>query len=63
LRTGGPLPVSTYDERIESLTVDDLRRFAERYIVHQPKVLGVLGAPELMSVIGGWMQRFASPGL
>jgi zinc protease len=41
----------TYRERMNSLTLDDLRRFAERYLINRPEVLGVLGPAATMARI------------
>ena len=46
----------TYDERVNAQTLADLRRFAERYVLGQPKVVGVMGPPTLMGPMGEWLR-------
>jgi zinc protease len=43
--SGGMDYYESYQERVNSRTIDDLRQFARRYVVAQPKVMAVL-APE-----------------
>lgn len=46
----------TYDERLNAQTLADLRRFAERYVLGQPKVVGVMGPPAVMAPVGEWLR-------
>ena len=52
---------STYDEHLAGQTVDSLRRFARDYVVGKPRVIGVLGAPDLVSQVGEWLRRGVRP--
>ena len=47
----------TYDDRMAAQTADDLRRFARAYIVGKPRVIGVLGAPNVVGQIGDWLRQ------
>jgi len=45
-----------YGDRMNALTLDDLQRFAERYVVGQPKVLGLMGPSDAMTRIAEWLR-------
>ncbi len=36
-------------------TLADLRQFADRYLVDRPKVIGVLGPPDVIARVGEWL--------
>lgn len=50
----------TYDHRLNGQTLADLRRFAERYVLRRPKVVGLMGPPEVMSRVAEWLRRSAA---
>ncbi len=49
----------TYHERMNAQTLEDLRAFAERYLVNRPKVIGVLGPGGVMQVVAEWLNGLA----
>ncbi|HEX9693322.1 MAG TPA: pitrilysin family protein [Gemmatimonadales bacterium] len=53
--TGGTDYYRTYPDHMNALTLDDLRRFAEQYLVGKPKVMGLLGPDEAMARIAQWL--------
>lgn len=48
-----------YGRRLNGQTSDDLRRFAERYIIGQPKVVGVLGPLPVIERVAEWLRSQA----
>jgi len=50
----------TFDDLQGALTLTDLRQFAERYVIGRPKVLGVLGPPEVIGRVAQWLQGSGS---
>lgn len=42
--------------RLDALTLTELRRFAERYVIGRPKVIGVLGPPDVIGRVAQWLQ-------
>lgn len=46
----------TYPDRVNALTLEDLRGFAERYLVGRPKVIGVMGPNDAMARIAEWLR-------
>jgi zinc protease len=46
----------TYAERMNALTLEDLRRFTEQYLVGQPKVMGLMGPGDAMARIAEWLR-------
>lgn len=59
---GGSGYYLTYDDRMSALSLVDLRRFAERYLVGQPKVLGLMGSSEAMTRIAEWLRGAGGGG-
>lgn len=45
----------TYSDRMMALTLADLQRFAEHYLVGRPKVLGLMGPSDAMTRIAEWL--------
>lgn len=45
-----------YPERLSAQTLDDLQRFARRYVVGRPRVIGVLGPPAFIDWFAQWMR-------
>jgi zinc protease len=45
-----------YHERMNAQTLEDLRQFASRYLVAQPKVIGVLGPETAILQIAEWLR-------
>ncbi len=45
-----------YDRRLDAQTLTELRRFAERYIIGRPKVIGVLGPPDVIGRVAQWLR-------
>lgn len=48
-----------YRERLDAQTVSDLQRFAERYIIGRPGVVGVLGPPDVVNRVAQWLRSAA----
>lgn len=48
-----------YDEQMAVQTIDSLRRFAQRYVVGKPRVIGILGAPDIISQLTNWLRQGA----
>jgi zinc protease len=46
----------TYHERMNALTLDDLRQFAHQYLVERPKVIGMLGPSATMAPMADWLR-------
>jgi zinc protease len=49
----------TYNDHMAMQTADSLRRFARSYVVGTPRVIGVLGAPDIVVKIGDWLRQGA----
>ena len=49
----------TYDDRMAAQTADSLRRFARTYVVGTPRVIGLLGAPDIVGQISDWLRQGA----
>ena len=49
----------TYDDHMAAQTADSLRRFARTYVVGTPRVIGVLGAPDIVAQISDWLRQGA----
>ncbi|HEU5260131.1 MAG TPA: pitrilysin family protein [Gemmatimonadales bacterium] len=47
----------SYHDRMAAQTADDLRRFARTYVVEQPRVIGVLGAPRVVDHLATWLRQ------
>jgi len=47
----------TYDDRMAAQTAEDLRRFAKTYVIAQPRVIGVLGAPLVVEQLAAWLRE------
>jgi zinc protease len=46
-----------YNERMAAQTMDDLRRFAQAYVVSNPRVIGVLAPPPTTQRLAAWLDR------
>lgn len=46
----------TYREGLNRQRLDDLRRFAQRYMVRRPKVIGVMGPTDAMARLAEWLR-------
>jgi zinc protease len=46
----------SYRERLNAQTLEDLRQFARRYLVNQPRVIGMLGPTATMARIEDWLR-------
>ncbi len=49
----------SYHERLNQQTRNDLRRFAERYLMKQPRAIGLLGPSYTVERVATWLQRIA----
>ncbi len=50
-----------YNDHMANQTADSLRRFARTYVVATPRVIGVLGTPEVVLRIGDWLRQGTRP--
>jgi len=46
-----------YQDRLDQQTAADLRRVAERYLVNQPRVVGLLGPTDVITTITNYLRR------
>jgi zinc protease len=44
-----------YDSRLDAQTLDDIRRFADRYVFGRAGVVGVLGPPDVVQRVAQWL--------
>jgi len=51
----------TYNDRMATQTPDSLRRFARTYVIAAPRVIGVLGAADIVGQLTDWLRRGAHP--
>lgn len=49
----------TYHDRMATQTADSLRRFARNYVVHNPRVIGVLATPDVSADLAEWLRQGA----
>ena len=47
--SGGMDYYLSYHDSLNTRTLDDLRRFAERYVASQPRIIGILGSPGVVA--------------
>jgi zinc protease len=47
---------STYGDRMNAQTMNDLRRFATTYVVSRPRVIGVLATPSVVESLAAWLR-------
>lgn len=48
---------TTYHDHMAAQTADSLRRFARTYVATSPRVIGVLGPPDLVAQLSDWLRR------
>jgi zinc protease len=53
--SGGMDYYLTYHDSLNTRTLDDLRRFAERYVVGKPRIIGILGSPRIVARLAEWL--------
>lgn len=57
--TAGVEYYQSYGDRLDTQTVSDLQRFAERYIIGRWGVIGVLGPPDVVNRVAQWLRSSA----
>ena len=55
--TGGIEYYITYEERLNRQSPDDLRRFAERFILDRSRTIGLLGPPEVIEGVAAYVRQ------
>ena len=59
--SGGIEYYLTYDQRMNTQTLEDMRRCAAAYIAAKPKSIGVLGPPAVVDSLAAWLRGGGRP--